>query len=277
MPKALTEDQVRRFEEEGYLAPLPLLAPNEAASLYARLEDLERQHPDYIGKLDFKANLVADWIDRLSRDARMLDVMEDLLGPDLLHWNTTFRIKAADGKAHAGWHQDTMYIRIRPIMITAWLALTPATRDSGCVTVIPGSHKWPLLAHAESVDPDSILSRAQNITEDFDTSGAVDLVLAPGEFGLFNHGIVHGSGANVSGGRRVAMLFDYLPASGINDRRRDSAMLVRGRDQHGNFDLEAPPKGAFGPAELAAQERALDIQTQVTYENSRHRPKGLDA
>lgn len=277
MGKILTKTDVRSFGENGYLAPVRVMEPDQAEALRQRVEAFETSHPDHVGKLDFKANLLFDWLDAEARRPRLLDAVEDILGPDLLHWNTTFRDKKPDGRQHAAWHQDTQYIKLEPYLLIVWVALTPMTVKSGTLQVIPGSQKWGLLPHAEGDDPDSILSRAQYITREFDTSEIDHMVLQPGEAGFVNHGIVHSSGVNTSGDRRLAMLMDFLPTSAVKQGPRDSAMLVRGADRHGNFDLEEKPAGAFGAAEIEAQRVALEKITQTLYEGSERTPLGLKA
>ncbi len=275
MGKALSDKQVRQFREDGFLSPVAFMDEGEALACLHRLEAFERDHPDLVGKLDFKANLLLDWIDQLASRKYVLDVIEDLVGPDILNWNATFRFKKPDGRAHAAWHQDSMYIRLKPFLVIAWLALSAASAKHGCLKVIPGSHQWKLLEHAEGNDGDSILSRAQYITEGFDASGAVEAELKPGEACLFDHRIIHASGPNTSGERRVGLLLDYLPTSAEKEGPRDSAMLVRGHDEFGHFDLETPPVGEATPQNLEQQRRALEMITTTMYEGSSFTPKGL--
>lgn len=275
MGKALSDAEISRFREDGFLSPVKFLEVDEALGYLARLESFERERPELAGKLDFKANLLLDWIDGLARREHILDIIEDLVGPDILNWNATFRFKKPDGRAHAAWHQDSMYIKLKPFLVIAWLAVSAASAKHGCLKVIPGSHKWDLLQHAEGDDGDSILSRAQYITEDFDDSGAIEAVLKPGEACLFDHRIIHASGPNTSGERRVGLLIDYLPAGAEKEGPRDSAMLVRGRDDFGHFDLETPPTGVATPENLDQQRRALEMITTTMYEGSNFKPKGL--
>lgn len=275
MPKALTEAQVQQFRDDGYLSPVKFFEVEEALEYRAKLEAFERDHPELVGKLDFKANLVLDWIDQMARREHVLDIIEDLVGPDILNWNATFRTKAPDGKAHAAWHQDSMYIKLKPFLVIAWLALSPATKESGCLKVIPGSHKWDLMPHEEGTDGDSILSRAQYISEDFDDSGAIEAELKPGEACLFDHRIIHASGPNTSDDRRIGLLIDFLPTNAIKEGPRDSAMLVRGKDDFGHFDLETPPVGEATEENLEQQRRALEMITATMYEGSDFTPKGL--
>ncbi|MBO6946640.1 MAG: phytanoyl-CoA dioxygenase family protein [Rhodospirillales bacterium] len=275
MGKALSDIEIRQFRDEGFLSPVTFLDESEAGDYLKRLEAFEAAHPDLAGKLDFKANLLLDWIDGLARREYILDIIEDLVGPDILNWNATFRFKKPDGRAHAAWHQDSMYIKLKPFLVIAWLAVSAASSRHGCLKVIPGSHRWKLLEHAEGDDGDSILSRAQYITENFDDSTAVEAELKPGQACLFNHRIIHASGPNVSGERRVGLLIDYLPTSAEKEGPRDSAMLVRGKDTFGHFDLEEPPVGEATAQNIAQQRRALEMITSTMYEGSSFTPKGL--
>lgn len=276
MGKILTAAEISAFERDGYLAPVRIMEPEDALALRDRVEAFESAHPDHVGKLDLKANLLFDWLDAESRRPRLLDAVEDILGPDLLLWNTSFRDKKPDGRQHAAWHQDTQYIKLEPFLLIVWIALTPMTVKSGTLKVIPGSHKWGLLPHTEGDDPDSILTRAQYITREFEASEVADLVLQPGEAGFVNHGIVHCSGTNTSGDRRLAMLMDCLPTRAVKIGPRDSAMLVRGVDRHGHFDLEERPAGDFGAAEIEAQRLALEKITATMFEGSERTPVGLE-
>lgn len=275
MGKVLSDIEIRRFRDEGFLSPVTFLDETEAGEYLRRLEHFEAIHPDLAGKLDFKANLLLDWIDGLARREYILDIIEDLVGPDILNWNATFRFKKPDGRAHAAWHQDSMYIKLKPFLVIAWLAVSAASSSHGCLKVIPGSHRWKLLEHAEGDDGDSILSRAQYIIEDFDETAAVEAALKPGQACLFDHRIIHASGPNTSGERRVGLLIDYLPTSAQKEGPRDSAMLVRGKDTFGHFDLETPPVGEATPENIAQQRRALEMITTTMYEGSHFTPKGL--
>ncbi|MBT6787485.1 MAG: hypothetical protein HOA43_08950, partial [Acidiferrobacteraceae bacterium] len=243
--------------------------------LRAQVEQFETNYPKLKGQLDFKANLILPCIDRLSRDTRLLDLIEDLLGPDLLHWNSTFRIKEPKTRQHAAWHQDTAYIKLKPFLSICWLALSSANSKSGCLRVIPGSHLGPLLGHSEGNDPDSILSRAQYIDETFDQSGAIDIELAPGEATVINHAIIHASSPNQSDDRRIGLLMDYLPTSAVKEGPRDTAILVRGEDHFGHFKLETGPVSDDPLKNIEHQRRSLEVITETMYAHSQHKPKGL--
>lgn len=143
------------FRANGYHFPLRLMSEAEAGVCRKRVEDFERAHPDAVGKLDLKANLLFPWVDAVTRHPALLDAVEAILGPDLICWNASFRNKKRRSPTYAGWHQDTRYITVRPPGVIAVVALTPANAQSGTVRVIPGSNNWDVLPHRDTHDKDS--------------------------------------------------------------------------------------------------------------------------
>ena len=252
MPKTLTQDQVDQFHRDGYLGAVPVLDADEVAYFRGRLEAFERNHPDDVAKLKTKSHLLCPWVTEIARHPRLLDVYEDLIGPDILCYSMAWRNKPADSRTIAGWHQDTLYLPIEPILVIGALALAECGPDQGCLQVIPGSHKGEILPHGEAADPHSILARGQFIEAEIDTAKAVDLALRPGEIGLFYSGIIHGSGPNSSDDRRLMLLVEMMPTHATSSRHRESAMLVRGTDTYRHHDADRPAQTEFGPEEQAA-------------------------
>ena len=252
MPKALSKEAVKHFHDRGFLSPVPVLSSEEVEHFRGCLERFETKYPNDVKKLKSKSHLLCPWVADIARHSRILDVYEDLIGPNILCYSMAFRIKDPDAKTHAGWHQDGAYNPIKPILVIGALALAECSVAHGCLKVIPGTHKAGVLPHTDTGNPDSILSRGQYISVDIDESKAVDIVLKPGEIGLFNAGIIHGSGVNLSDERRLIVLVEMMPTHTEARAHRDSAMLVRGIDTHGHVDIDPSPKAEFGPEELAA-------------------------
>lgn len=278
MAGSLSAEAVAGYRARGFHFPVPLLEPAEAARRLAWVDDVRAGDPHRAQKLDLKANLLVPWIDALIRRPALVDAVESLLGPDILCWNANFRFKQPDGRAHAGWHQDTRYIRIKPSGVIALLALSPCTPDSGCLRVVPGSHDWPVLAHRDTENPDSILTRGQYITDSFDDSAAQDMVLAPGEVGLFDHNLVHSSGPNSTDGWRTILLAGFFKTGAVPETaRRLTATLVRGTDRHHHFDSEERPSAPFAPRALAAHEAGARAMAEaMLYRGSARRTIAVD-
>ena len=271
MPKVLTQAQVDAFERDGYLSPVRAMSPERARHYRDRFESLEARVPNDMKKMKTKSHLLCPWVLEIAEDPHMLDIFEDLIGPNIRCWSMAWRVKKADNETIAGWHQDSVYGSPIPVVLGA-LALSDCGAQQGCLRGVPGSHKWGHLKHEESDDPKSILARGQYITDPFDEDKAVDCVLAPGEMVMFHNSLVHGSSINVGPDRRFLLLVEMVPTWAERPRGRESAMLLRGIDKYDAFDDEPRPDGEFTEQALANWKRVVDSRAKRLFEDSRFAP-----
>lgn len=276
MAKVLSSAQVEAFQRDGFVAPVRGISEHRAAYYRERLEAFEATYPDQRIKLDQKAHMICPWVDEMIREPGILDATEDLIGPDILCWGTSLRAKKPDGKTFAGWHQDTAYSDVKPIVVIVALALSPALSENGCIRGIPGSHRGPLLPHKEAFATDSLLSREQYIDAPFDEAAAVDFPLHPGEVALFNNAMIHSSKPNFGADRRILFLLEMVPTHAYQHSPRESAVLVRGHDAYGNFDVDPRPRTEMGELELAAWQCAVEIQASVLFRGAQRPPRALE-
>ena len=274
MPKRLSPQQVQRFHGDGFLAPVRVLSEEQTDHYRGCLEAFETRYPQHVAKLDVKAYLLCPWVNELVRLASILDVIEDLIGPNVLCASSNFRVKQPDGRSHAGWHQDGKYIRLEPDLILIIVAFNEHTTQHGCLRFIPGSHRWCYLNHSETnPDPHSILDRQQHITDAFDDSAAVNVLLKPGEMSIHQPAMVHSSAPNCSKHRRIAWIADYLPTHARAPvGHRQVAMLVRGVDEYHHFEADPVPSGEASSEALAAWKRSVDMTAATIYEGSEAKP-----
>ena len=275
MAERLSEAERRGFREAGYCGPVRVMSADEAGRHRAALERFERRWRGERHMLDQGASLLCPWIDEFTRLPGLLDPMEDLLGPNLLVWGVSLRLKEPDGRTFAGWHQDTAYCDIRPIVVIAALALSDCGSEAGCLRVIPGSHRGALLPHREHFGTASLLTREQQIEAPIDEAAAVTLPMAAGEAVLFDNAICHASGPNVSAERRIVFLIEYVPTHAYQNEPRESAMLVRGVDRFHHFDVDPRPAEEMSPAAQAAWRRKVEVQAEVLYRGAAHPARAL--
>ena len=270
MPKSLTQAQIAAYETEGYLAPLPALSKAEALNLRAELETIEAGMGGPLrGDLRHKAHLLFPFLADLVRHPAILDAVEDLLGPDLLCWNTNFFIKEADTPSFVSWHQDSTYWGLSsPDVCTAWVALTPSNLDNGAMAVIPRSHTKDQIPHRDTFDRHNLLTRGQEIAVEVDETEAMPLLLRPGEMSLHHVRLVHGSPPNPSPDRRIGFAIRYIPTSIYQLEGGDSATLVRGADRYGNFELEPRPGRDMQDDMLALHRRLTERAAQILYKGT---------
>ena len=267
MPKALTEDQIAAYEREGYLAPVPAMSEPEARALRGRLEALEAGMGGPLrGDLRHKAHLLFPFLAELIRHEAILDAVEDILGPDLLCWNTNFFIKEAETPSFVSWHQDSTYWGLSsPDVCTAWVALTPSNLDNGAMAVLPKSHTIDQIPHRDTFDRHNLLTRGQEVAVEVDEREAVPLLLKPGEMSLHHVRLVHGSPPNPSPDRRIGFAIRYIPTSLYQLEGTDSATLVRGEDRFGHFELEPRPERDMQEDMLALHRRLTERAAQILY------------
>ena len=258
--RRLGEEEVAAYRRDGFVARVAALGADEARGLRSNLEAFEATLPP--GPLDRmwrrKLHVRLPWLRDLVEDARILDAVEDLIGPDILVFNSTFFIKEPRSEAVTAWHQDATYFGLEPHEhVTAWLAFSAASGESGCMQFVPGSHRWGQLRHEARAVANSVNNGSQTIAEPFDASAARLAPLEPGAFSLHHTLLVHQSESNRSGDRRIGLGISYIPCRVRHTGSlRMGATLVRGADRHGHFEHEPDPRALTPEAAAEAHARA---------------------
>ena len=268
MPQLLSDAAIAQYREDGYYSPVRIIDSKRAAACRTNLESFEKSQGKPIsGALRNKAHLLFKWVDDLMREARIVDAIEDLIGPDILCWNTLFWVKDAHSKKFVSWHQDLNYWGLDTNdLITVWVAISPATLENGCMKVLPGSHRGEFMPHKDKYNPDNMLTRGQEISVDVDEALAVAMPLQPGEASLHNGRLAHSSAANQTPDRRIGLSLHYMPTRTkqvIGDW--DSAALVRGEDRYGHFTHTPQPQHDFDPNVVKFHEKAAEAVREVLF------------
>ena len=264
----LTAEQVERYRWDGYLFPLPALSAGELEECsdgLARLEDwLGSPLTEADRKWRSAGYAFLPWVDGLARHPRVLDAVESVIGPDILVYTSTFFIKEARSPTFAAWHQDATYFGLDPYEhVTAWVALTEAGAEAGCMEVVSSKGRPRQLHHAALGLEHSINGGGQAIVEPFDQDGAVAMALRAGEFSLHHTLVRHRSAPNRAHDRRIGLGISYIPAHVRTvGSCRLYAMLVRGRDTGGHFDLLPSPEAELDPAALERHEQVYQRYRQ---------------
>jgi non-haem Fe2+, alpha-ketoglutarate-dependent halogenase len=250
---SLSPDAVRHYQDDGYYAPVRVLSTEEAATLRNHLETHEARAGRLGGALRQKPHLLFTWLNDLVRHHRILDAVQDLIGPDILCWGSSFFVKEPRDTAYVSWHQDSTYWGLEPPdVVTAWIAFSDSTPANGAMRVIPGSHKLDQVPHRDTFAGDNLLSRGQEIMVDVDEQRAVTLELKAGEMSLHHVRLIHGSEPNPSALRRIGYAIRYIPTHVRQVAgSHDTATLVRGVDGYGHFEPERRPGADCSPEALA--------------------------
>ena len=270
MSKLLSDDAVAAYRRDGYYSPVRVMSAEDARGFRSALQAHEARAGEPLqGKWRHKTHLLFTWADELVHHPKIVDAVEDVIGPDILCWTTNFFIKEAANPGFISWHQDSTYWGLDPHdVITAWVALTRSDLVSGCMKVIPGTHAGDQLSHIDTFHKDNLLSRGQEIAVDVDANQAVPILLEPGEMSLHHIKLVHGSEPNRDQDRRIGFAIRYIPTYVRQTKIRDSATLVRGTDRYGHFDLEPRPQADIDAAAISAHSEAIARQVKALYEGT---------
>jgi len=248
----LAPQQVTRFEQEGYLCPIHVLDAGEVAENLAAFLAYKKRNDDRLATMAAREkyqvfsqmHFAYPWMARLVTHPRVLDAVESILGPNFLAWDSNWFVKMPGEKTFVSWHQDGTYWNLSsPNVVSAWISLERAFPENGCLRVVPGTHKQPRMPQRETYASDNALSRGQEIAVAVDEDHAVDLTLEPGEMSLHHIWIVHGSKPNTTNVPRIGVAVRYVRTDVSQDSpQKPIAMLARGKDTHGHFELAPQPR-----------------------------------
>jgi len=263
---ALNQQEIDQYHAQGYLIPSFRLSVARVDAMRGALAQLIRDNPDVRPEKLVSAHDVGRdgapnaegvrgsqaFLD-LARDPDILDIVEQVIGPDIILWGCHVFCKPAGDGLETPWHQDGHYWPMRPLAnCTVWVALDPSTRDNGCLRVIPGSHRsGQCHPHLHEDRQDLVLQQRADETT-FDARQAVDLELQPGQMSMHDVYMIHGARVNHSTQRRTGVALRYMPGSSVFERNLNPVdgksgvpvafasrplWLLRGQDRTGRNDL----------------------------------------
>jgi ectoine hydroxylase-related dioxygenase (phytanoyl-CoA dioxygenase family) len=226
MNAILSADELRHYKEKGYVfpkyrLPAPLLdrlrkGIDRLLAAYTDVAQEDLANPHMIPPTE-GAHL--NPFMETARHAPILDMVEQVLGPDVVLWISRVLCKPPRNGREVPWHQDGEYWPMRPLATcSVWIAIDPVSTVNGCMRFIPGSHKRQELYRHHQADRENLVLNLELDRDQFDESAAVNVELEPGEMSLHDVRMIHGSLANTSGQRRAALILRYMPATSHYDR-----------------------------------------------------------
>jgi len=249
MAKILTQDQVDQYNRDGYIAVRGVFTAEEVREMQEVTDEMVDQsrsvseHSD-IFDVDIKAGHSADnpklrriknphqhhdAYNRAMRNAKLLDIIEQLIGPDIRHHHTKLNLKAPGGGAQVEWHTDWgFYPATNDDILEIGVAIDPMTVENGCLMVMPGSHKGPAYDHHEN---GVFVGAVQMSDVDMDSAGQI--LLEAGDVSIHHVRALHGSEPNMSPNARRLLLMGYaaadsFPIGGYGDWEQWQSNMLRG-------------------------------------------------
>ncbi|MEI6083528.1 MAG: phytanoyl-CoA dioxygenase family protein [Verrucomicrobiota bacterium] len=246
-PNRLTADQVAFYNEHGYVMPFAvydsLLAERNRAYFDYLLAEL-RAHND--GRDAYAINSFhtrCKGIYEMVTHPAILDLVEDLVGPNVIAWGTHFFCKMPGDPKHVHWHQDASYWPLTPARtVTVWLAIDDADVENACMHFLPGTHRRGHLKYKKPETPGVLDQEITNIDQ---YGKPVADILKAGQISLHADMLAHGSGPNQSQRRRCGLTIRYCPPS-VEPVQRDwgqNAILCRGQTDNPLWSFPPKPCG----------------------------------
>lgn len=264
----LSQEQQRQYASDGFLFPIDVLTPEEVAYFRAAVEELEgRVEARHKGPLISECHLNFGWAYDLVRHPAILDVVEDIIGPNILVHSASIFSKAAYDPSFVSWHQDGHYWHLsRPRLVSAWIALSESTVENGCMRVIPGTHTMRL-DHTAMMHEDNMLRSGNTVANEVDESRAVDLVLKAGQMSLHHVNTLHGSKPNRSAVKRIGFAIRYMATDVHQAADHYEVLLARGRDDYHYYTvIDQRPSDDVEEgyaAQMAFAQRLQDLRSSV--------------
>ena len=259
MSTLLTAEELHQYQERGYVIPRYRLPEPLLQRLRAGLDQVLDSYTDVAQEDLANPHMIpptqgpgVNPFMEAARHPAVLDMVEQILGPDLILWITRILCKPPVKGREVPWHQDGEYWLMRPLATcSVWIAIDPVSTTNGCMRFIPGSHNRSELYRHHVTNRDNLVLNLELDQDQFDESTAVNVELEPGQMSLHDVRLIHGSLANTSGQRRAALIMRYMPATSLYDRslvkqRRDNSpfnifdqplWLMRGSDRTGKNDF----------------------------------------
>lgn len=217
----LSDAEVARFHAEGLVIPDYRIPEDMLARMRAEVEDLIARHPGVRPELlsgahnpwGQSAKIVGSWAWlEFCRFPEIVDMVEQLIGPDVILWGSQLFCKPAGHGLAVPWHQDGQYWPIDPLAtVTVRIAIDDSLPENGCMRYIPGSHRSRDVVAHEFVETPNVAIRQQ--VAELDESLARDDALGAGQISIHDVYLVHGSGENRSNRRRSDYAIRYMPAT----------------------------------------------------------------
>lgn len=246
-PRHLTAEQIRQYNEMGYVFPLDLYTSKEAAANRAYFDELM----DGAAAAGWDAYSINGWqlncrgMYDMIVEPRILDYVQDLLGQDLICWGAHFFCKIAGDERQVSFHQDASYWPLTPSKtVTVWLAIDDVDLENGPMTVVPGSHRHGQIAFENSdATEKNILGQTVVDAKQYGQE-PVPFVMQAGQISIHTDLLLHGSEANLSDRRRCGLTMRFVPPDvRAHKGWNGNAIICRGSDPDGHWRQNPRPSG----------------------------------
>ena len=267
------EYNLDKFDENGFAYPLKLknnINSNDLIEEYYNFQKICKKKLNY--SVSLKPNLLSKFFDNLAFDENIISSVKQIIGEDIYIWSSAFFPKEPGEGKIVSFHQDNPYWQLTSNnVVSAWIALTKSTEESGALSVVPKSHKNGIIKKLDvnnaresylkgekTTSDKDLLSYNQNLDKFIEQNPPKCLELQPGEFSIHHVNTVHGSGVNNSNNPRIGFAIRYISSDTkhLVEKKGDSAIHVCGK-KNSYFSDEIRPGKSFSEESITNFEKAM--------------------
>jgi hypothetical protein len=243
MTGRLSNEQVEQYGRDGVAFPARVLSEAEVVKFRGAFLALESRlggrpaHRELI-----QPHLCYRWAFDLATHGRVLDVIEQIIGPNILVHSTSLFPKYPSETDRISWHQDAYYWGLSsPRLVSAWVALTESTIANGCLRVVAGTHLLQRVPHVQSGQHKGTRLSLE-VAVEVNEMQAIDVELRPGEISLHHPYAIHGSNPNRTDASRIGFAIRFVAPEVSQSLPHHAVVLARGTDDYGHYELlDSPP------------------------------------
>ena len=265
----LSSNQLKQYEDQGYISPIEVLSSSEALEAREEIELIEKKMPNEIDKSGrYNVHLISPKLDSIVHNSTILDAVESIIGKNILVCSTTLFIKNPNEQGFVSYHQDAKYIGLEPHnWVTAWVALTDSNENNGCMKMWPKSH-LNIKDHNEKFNKGNLLTRGQTV-ENVPEEEVKSIELKAGQMSLHHPKVVHGSGINKSNDRRIGFVIQsYIGTNVKQTLGKNSVQIARGNDEYHHHEIINRTNVLMNKEDLLIRKRENDYLQEIFYKGS---------
>ena len=267
----LSNKELKNYKDNGYVAPINVLSLKEAEEIKKEIEYIEKKWPnELIGLGRNNVHYISPKFDKVCHNPKILDAVESIIGKDILVGGTTLFIKDPDNKGFVSWHQDAKYIGFEPYnWVTAWLAITDANEENGCMRMWSGSHKEKIKDHKDTYDKNNLLTRGQTV-QNVPIEKTTLNILKAGQLSLHHPMIVHGSGPNKSNQRRIGFVIQSYIGTNVDQvLGKVFVQQARGEDTFKYHEHAKGPLELMNKNDMIFKNKANEELSKIFYKDAK--------
>jgi len=267
----LSNKELKDYKDNGFVAPINVLSLEEVEKIKQEIEHIEKKWPDeLVGLGRNNVHYISPVFDQVCHNQKILDAVESIIGKDILVGGTTLFIKDPDKKGFVSWHQDAKYIGFEPYnWVTAWLAITDANEENGCMRMWSGSHKENIKDHKDTYDENNLLTRGQTV-QNVPIEKTTPNILKAGQLSLHHPMIVHGSGPNKSNQRRIGFVIQSYIGTNVDQViGKVYVQQARGKDVFKYHEHTKRPVELMGKKDTELKNKANEELSKIFYKDAK--------